>query len=432
MLTSNTPPTVGIKQHLRQREHIMLRICQALIVVIVLQSGKLVAASIYYPFALNSQSLQYHVLNMLMHLSCFFIVLILLKKKAVTGAKIILLLGFLSYILTACYLWHYDVNLQYYFLLSMFICCYIFDRYEMPALVAAITLCLSAFFFTQSPQIVSAHDTNLTLRQAKGEIEYLSSIAQINAFVFALACLICALFIRRILANNWQQLQHYEQTQSRILSKLFPPELVPPLLMSFNGAQKSQLDKTATPDTINKMQSSFSMGVIFVDVVDFTQLVCQSKTAPLHWKSIYSLFSAFDEAISTFDVKRIKTNGDQYIVLLGFQSRGVEHKSIVKQMIEVASALHYVSALDLRIGVAFGPVTCGVFDHNNPNFDIWGETVIRAARLEKLARATQILVDEATFSLSPRGTTFAKAQKYSLKGLGEQNVYALQSEKLKT
>jgi hypothetical protein len=413
-----------------QREHILLRICQALIVVIILQSIKLVNFSQFYTSHMLTNSLL-HIVNMSVHILLFLLVLIFLKRKAIYTAKMLLIFSFSSYIVIACYLWQYDVNLQYYFLLTMFITCYVFDRYETSALSLIIVFQLCAFTLMQQ---LPAIDRTQHLETNQANIgAYLHNIAYVNALVFALSCLICALFIRSILATNWQQLSDYEERQSHLLSKLFPAELVPSLLSTCEQSPhvKTTINSPQTDFNLgpSKMQSCFVMGVIFLDLVDFTQANTKQQNTHLHWQHTYRLFAKFDEAINAFDVKRIKTNGDQYILLLGLQSRDSCNKHKALQLVDVCKALLKTSERKVRIGAAFGHVTCGIFDHNNPNFDIWGETVIRAARLEKIAKPDQILVDESTFHLSSDVVVYASPLKYELKGLGEHLVYALGNDK---
>jgi class 3 adenylate cyclase/preprotein translocase subunit SecG len=430
MLSTKASVDLGCHSDMLQVEHILLRVCQALIVVIVLQSLKLTSPFLFKSVQPYPIDVSLHITNMCTHLLVFIQVLILLKKKAIKRAKLLLIFGFSSYILIACWLWKYEVNLQYYFLLSMFISCYVFDRHKSRQLFFVISLQLVLFILMQQQTSIDMLNSQLPFKDAK--ISYLKNIAHINALVFALSCLICALFIRSILAKNWQQLKYYEATQSQLLKRLFPPELVPPLLSVFeknlnNKGQQFSFDELNKVD-LDDMQASFNMGVVFLDIVDFTRLTSKHCVKPLHWKSIYNLFSEYDEAISAFDVKRIKTNGDQYILLLGFKSQDKTPTKVALQLLEVCRALQQVSAIKVKIGAAFGPVTCGVFDPNNPNFDIWGETVIRAARLEKLAKPNQVLIDQSTFEHTSHFVDFSEPVQHSLKGLGEQLVYTLPSK----
>lgn len=419
------------------REHIVLRICQVMIAVVLLQSTKLIYAPVLDNPLIQTNVLNLHIGNMCIHLTLFVAVLYLLKKGTPQPAKLLLVGSFCTYILSACLLWYYQLNLAYYFLLAMFISCYVFDHSETPLLSATIVIQLILFvLMLQQPTIYNIGELT---RHIRGEVSYLAFIAQINSVVFAFSCVVCAIFIRHILAQNWQQLQAYEATQSLLLGKLFPSELMPPLLNAFarkrhphtndsRTLQAAQVQKQTVKQSDydqNAMQRCYNMGVIFVDIVDFAELSQGHQSKPLNWQAIYKLFSQFDQVLSQFDGKRIKTNGDQYIVLVGLKSRGLSEQEIALQTLNVCRRLTAVSSVSVRIGAAFGAITCGVFDPNNPNFDIWGETVIRAARLEKLATNNQIAVDERLFALTSTEIPFEPPTKFVLKGLGQHQVYCV-------
>jgi class 3 adenylate cyclase len=314
----------------------------------------------------------------------------------------------------------------------MFISCYVFDSHERIALTITIFIQLSLFIAMQNLPEISTIDSVLSF--ANGNVVYLKHIAYVNSWVFGFSCLICALFIRSILSKNWQQLKKYEATQTLLLHKLFPVELMPQLLSTINtSVSKTEPLNTVTTgnlrqNTLADMQQSLSMGVMFLDIVDFTEQT-NKDTQPvvkkaLDWQSTYGLFAKFDKAIAHIDAKRIKTNGDQYILVIGLNSQHESNDTIALHTIEACVRIHTTSSLKIRIGCAFGPVTCGIFDSNNPNFDIWGETVIRAARLEKLALSNQTLADQAIYHYTAHKHSFAPGVQHNMKGLGVQNVYS--------
>jgi len=434
LFDSFSQPLVLNKTDINDRGTILLRICQAMIAVIILQSFKYAGAPdmrCHSAISLNIINLEniycnvsyLHIANMLLHILLFSCVLFLLKKSYIKVAKYILLSAFCSYILIACLLWQYNLNLQYYFLLSMFVSCYIFDKHEKRYLMIAICIQIGLFIVLHQ-SLPSLHGVN-SLLHATGAYLYLQHISQINTYVFAISCVICALFIRKILAHNWHTLTQYEATQSALLKKLFPAQLMPSLLLA-QSKQQSNLGKNpvvnkgfiANPN--NAMQSTQQMGVVFLDICQFTQLTSDKNSEGVSWQAIYHLFASFDLAIEQLDAKRIKTNGDQYILLVGLNSENIAKDSIALQTIKACKELLHTSNLSVKIGAAFGSVTCGIFDPNNPNFDIWGETVIRAARLEAIAKPNTILIDIHLHTLTKSYIDYAQPTLQNLKGLGKQ------------
>lgn len=429
--------SVLIYTDIYKRGTILLRICQAMIAVIFVQSFKFSGApefqqslDLNIEFAsiedlyINASYL--HIINMFLHVLLFIIVLILLKKTRVKLAKYLLLSGFCSYILIACLLWQYNIKLQYYFLLSMFVSCYIFDKHEKNHLMIAIFVQI-VLFITLEELLPGLHTTS-ALVHANGSYDYLRRVTQINTYVFAISCVICALFIRKILAVNWQTLTHYEANQSALLKKLFPAQLMPSLLLAQSrqsgGHEESfNAHKEVVNLDNNAMQTTQQMGVVFLDICQFTKLTTNKTNDNLGWQAIYLLFANYDLAIHQLDAKRIKTNGDQYILLVGLNSEKMSNSFTATQTIRACKQLLSASSVNVKIGAAFGSVTCGIFDPNNPSFDIWGETVIRAARLEAQAKPNNILIDIHLYTLTKTHINYSSPSLQNLKGLGKQFVY---------
>lgn len=414
--------------NIHRRSTILLHISKAMIVVIFLQSFKFIGApDLPYQIrldhnyseleSLNIDLAYLHILNMLLHVLLFLGVLFLLKLTRLNFAKYLLLLAFTSYILFACLLWQYNLNLQYYFLLSMFVSCYIFDKHEMSELLIAISI-QTILFLSMQFYLPSLQQINSSVH-LNTKFEYLHNISQINTLVFAISCVICALFIRRILAENWHFLGQYEASQAALLKKLFPAQLMPSLLHAQNGQLIEQNNKD--------MQTTQLMGVIFLDICQFTQLSTNKTNGGFSWQEVYQLFANYDLAINNLNAKRIKTNGDQYILLVGLHTNKEAHHVSAEETILACQRILSVSSTKVKIGAAFGPVTCGIFDTNNPNFDIWGETVIRAARLEALALPNCILVDTYLHAITKNKFDYSLPSLRELKGLGEQLVYEVPS-----
>lgn len=426
---------------IHKRGTILQGICQAMIAVICAQSFKFVGAPeiSYYlylngdfiniePISINVSFL--HIVNMMLHVLLFSIVLVLLKKNRVELAKFLLLSGFCSYIFVACLLWQYNLNLQYYFLLSMFVSCYIFDKHEKRNLIIAICIQISLFVGLHH-SLPSLYGLS-TLILPTIAYDYLRSVLQINTYVFVTSCVICALFIRKILATNWHTLTQYEATQRALLKKLFPAQLMPSLLLAqseqlFNQNISSHMHNELSNKANYEMQTTQQMGVVFLDICQFTQLSTNKTNDNFSWQAIYHLFAKYDLVINQLDAKRIKTNGDQYILLVGLASDKNTDDDTAMHTILACKQLLSASNVKVKIGAAFGTVTFGVFDPNNPNFDIWGETVIRAARLEALAKPNSIIIDSHLHTLTKNHIAYAPPSLRNLKGLGKQFVYEVQA-----
>ncbi|MFC3120586.1 adenylate/guanylate cyclase domain-containing protein [Agaribacter flavus] len=210
--------------------------------------------------------------------------------------------------------------------------------------------------------------------------------------------------------------------------------------------QQSIVDKLAPPifdltrhsptlfTEATEMQTYFC-SVAYLDLVNSTQLIKEigEQNALTYF---HQLFVSFDAEAQNFDAFRVKTNGDQYIFVVGLHENsnksGLHKENALKacQLVNVLSSVieqsPYYPSLNFRAGIASGAVYAGIINPNYPNFDIWGETVIRASRLETHAKNKQILLDEQTRQFV-RGTIPLNTPKHtSLKGLGSTMYVSMQ------
>lgn len=165
------------------------------------------------------------------------------------------------------------------------------------------------------------------------------------------------------------------------------------------------------------------MAVVFVDICNFTQLLKYYDSKGLEsWAIFYHLFDCFDVLAADYHALRIKTNGDQYIAII--KQNALSPTNCAHLAFNFANSLRDISPFKLRIGVGFGSVTYGQFFSLHEQIDIWGETVIRAARLQQKACADQIIVDENIFDLlqATPDILFFKRRKL-LKGMGLVKIY---------
>ncbi|HEX2194311.1 MAG TPA: adenylate/guanylate cyclase domain-containing protein [Candidatus Limnocylindria bacterium] len=157
-----------------------------------------------------------------------------------------------------------------------------------------------------------------------------------------------------------------------------------------------------------------SATVVFADVVNFTGLA--ASIAPRELLLILNqLFSMFDRLAERHGLEKIKTMGDAYIAVAGAPVAREDHaRAAIEMAVEMHRAVARLGglrrrAIQLRVGVASGPLTAGVLGENKWAYDIWGDTVNVAARMEgygvpgrvQLAPSTRELVGDA-FPLTMR------------------------------
>lgn len=167
--------------------------------------------------------------------------------------------------------------------------------------------------------------------------------------------------------------------------------------------------------------------VLFADLVGFTPLA--SSLSPAETVRLLDrLFSAFDHLAERQGLEKIKTIGDAYMVVGGVPEVCTDHPSRVLAMaLDMLDAVATLGremdrALDLRIGVHTGPVVAGVIGTTKFIYDLWGDTVNVASRLESQGLAGAVQMSEATW-LRSGGVAAERRGPIELRGRGTLVAY---------
>lgn len=173
-----------------------------------------------------------------------------------------------------------------------------------------------------------------------------------------------------------------------------------------------------------------SVTILFADLVDFTRLSTGMRPAELV-EMLNQVFSRFDRLTEKFKLEKIKTIGDAYMVVGGAPVARPDHAAAMADMaLEMQVALAEFSAvssvaLAMRIGINSGPVVAGVIGSIKFSYDLWGDTVNLASRMEHYGLPNQIQVSEHTYQLLRDQYQFERREPIVLKGLGEVTPYIL-------
>jgi class 3 adenylate cyclase len=170
--------------------------------------------------------------------------------------------------------------------------------------------------------------------------------------------------------------------------------------------------------------------VLFADVVDFTPFT--ERTEPERVVGVLDeIFSAFDALAERHGLEKIKTIGDAYMVAAGLPEPRVDHAEAMAEMAldmqEEFGRLCVPLGLDLaiRIGMDSGSVIAGVIGRHKFTYDLWGDTVNTASRMESHGLAGRIQVSEATYRRLSGRYEFEDRGEIEVKGKGRRRAYLL-------
>lgn len=171
--------------------------------------------------------------------------------------------------------------------------------------------------------------------------------------------------------------------------------------------------------------------ILFVDLVGFTAQASQLNPL-LMVETLNQIFSAFDRLVAQQGVEKIKTIGDAYMVVAGVPLPQNNHDSAIAELaLAMREAIQDFTwpdgtALQLRMGIHTGAVVAGVIGIQKFSYDLWGDTVNIAARMEQSGEAGKIQVTQAVYDLLRDRYTFEQRGKIAIKGKGEMTTYWLQ------
>ena len=171
--------------------------------------------------------------------------------------------------------------------------------------------------------------------------------------------------------------------------------------------------------------------VIFADLVGFTPWA--QRTDPARVVAVLDdLFSRFDALAMADGVEKIKTIGDAYMAVAGAPEPRADHAAaaigLARAIVEATERWRVANDLELqvRIGLASGPAVGGIIGQRRILFDLWGDTVNTAARMESAGVPGRIQVAESTWRLAPDPSSFAR-REIDFKGLGTLPAYLLEA-----
>ena len=170
--------------------------------------------------------------------------------------------------------------------------------------------------------------------------------------------------------------------------------------------------------------------VLFADIVGFTKLAAQvSPTDLVHL--LNDIFSGFDRLVEKHELEKIKTIGDAYMVVGGLPVPKQEHTlAIAKMALDMQEQMKQFSLetgepFRIRIGIHTGPVVAGVIGIKKFIYDLWGDTVNIASRMESHGIPGGIQVTPEVYEILKDKFVFERRGVIRVKGKGDMMTYLL-------
>ena len=219
----------------------------------------------------------------------------------------------------------------------------------------------------------------------------------------------------------WRRLGRTRQEKARseaILHNVLPEEVA------------RELRETGTAQS----RAFEQVTILFTDFQDFTELSATLTQQQL-MAEIEACFTAFDGICQRHGVEKIKTIGDAYMAAAGL--KGDERQAAVSTVQSALDMQAFIEArhaersarglpaFRMRVGIHTGPVVAGIVGVKKFQYDIWGDTVNTASRMESSGEVGQVNISEATYALvkNEPGLTFTPRGKVQAKGKGEMEMF---------
>ena len=222
--------------------------------------------------------------------------------------------------------------------------------------------------------------------------------------------------LEEIVKERTAELAHEKDKSDQLLRAILPEKIAQQLRDNVHSVGENFADVT----------------ILFSDIVSFTK-TSSGHTAEEIVFSLNDLFSRFDERAKKMGVEKIKTIGDAYMAACGLPSKNPNHARVMvefaKGMFEDLKAYNETAHIqfNMRIGLNCGPVNAGVIGKTKFQYDVWGNTVNVASRMESNANPGRIRVSESVYEhLKDSDVKFSEGIECDVKGKGHMVTYEIE------
>jgi len=278
---------------------------------------------------------------------------------------------------------------------------------RLPMILSAVILAGGGFIFAeysswQSPFFVSPPS-------------HLAKVFHFMSTTGTVTMITVVILIFYIMLNSAQESVEFErQRAEKLLLNILPSSI----------AQRLKEKDTIIADDFEKVT------ILFADLVGFTAY--SEKLSPKTLVEVLNkVFSLFDNLVEKYHLEKIKTIGDAYMVAGGLPSPKLDSTEAIADLaLEMQKVLRQFNLenkenFEIRIGIHTGAVVAGVIGIRKFIYDVWGDTVNTASRMESHGIPGQIQVSERVFEQLKNKYTFKERGVINVKGKGKMKTYLL-------
>ena len=265
-------------------------------------------------------------------------------------------------------------------------------------------------------QGVSGTDGTITTHEntarVQGELAGLRKRMVLGSLLLGIVLAIPSSFAARAVGRRHERRIEAEQRRSdRLLLNILPPPI----------AERLKAEEQIIADRHP------SVTVLFADIVGFTPMAANTSAEDLvTW--LNELFSRFDDICAKYQLEKIKTIGDSYMLCGGIDGDPRDAaRRVVLAGIEMSQSLAGHSQMQLRVGIHSGEVVAGVIGKKKFTYDLWGDVVNTASRLESAGVANRVQLSGATAELVGDSITLEARGEIEMKGIGKIPVWLASS-----
>lgn len=176
------------------------------------------------------------------------------------------------------------------------------------------------------------------------------------------------------------------------------------------------------------------VSVLFADIVNFTSMT--HSLGPTHIVGVLNdIFALFDSITETYKIEKIKTIGDNYMAVAGIPVADTNHAInlanfalAIREKLDLYNKENHLD-LKIRIGMSYGTVIAGVIGEKKFVYDLWGDGVNIASRMESTGEAGKIHVSEKLKMLLDEDFDFEEREEREIKGIGSMKTFFLEKRK---